>query len=164
MSIPSLLCSGLLPEGIHSASLGEIHATFVESAPHQERRQVIFDALKAWVGAVSELGVDGILWIDGGFVTHKANPPEDVDVVLRVKPSTLDGMSHDAEVKFSSLLTDNSDPKTRIQPMGGLVDAFLALRSNPDRTLYWKDFWSKVKDDAGNQIAGVYKGFVEVKL
>lgn len=164
MSIPQPLPNGLLPVGAHSATLDELHGTFVSSAPNTIERQRLFDALKAWVGAMKQLGVSGVLWIDGGFVTHKPTAPNDVDVVLRIEQSKLDQLSEDDYAIFLSLLTSSPEDGATIKPIGGLVDAFYSPWSKLHRTRYWHELWSRVKGPDDEEVPGVKKGFVEVKI
>ena len=113
---------------------------------------------------MQQINVSGTLWVDGGFVTHKQSPPADVDVVLRAKDSVIDQLNASEQTSFSSLLTEHTEQGVRIQPMGGLVDAFFSPRSQPDRTLYWREMWSKVKAPDGSTVSNLEKGFLEVTL
>ena len=49
----------------------------------------------------------------------------------------------------------------RLQPVGGLVDAFLAL---PQSQMYWAALWSRLKGPDGRPEPGTRKGFVEVSV
>jgi len=51
----------------------------------------------------------------------------------------------------------------RIQPMSGMVDAFVCIRGDVERTLYWRELWSKVTDETKCEISGAVKGFLEVE-
>jgi len=51
----------------------------------------------------------------------------------------------------------------KVQPMGGLVDAF-AVPNDEVRVQYWTDMWSGVTNRSGERVDGKRKGFVEVML
>ena len=82
MGIPALTAEGHLPPGRHASDLAELKSVFVDQAPHREWRQGIYSALEAWLGLVLPYVPGALLWIDGGFVTHKSEAPKDVDVVV----------------------------------------------------------------------------------
>ncbi|MDT0309674.1 hypothetical protein RM780_22335 [Streptomyces sp. DSM 44917] len=52
----------------------------------------------------------------------------------------------------------------RAQPMGGLIDAFLASADSPDELAYWHEMWSSVKGPDGKIIEDARKGYLEVSL
>lgn len=171
MTLPDYDDSGRLPcaSKPYATTLDEIRVRFVENATtakaHRER---LFRALEMHVELVRRKFGTGIrAWIDGGFVIDKDWPPKDIDVayvmpveryVEASRPEhaslwTLQAVS----AQSPSLFTD------RLQPMGGLIDAFPAI-DDPSQTGYWHDKWSGVTDRNGERIEGERKGFVEVTL
>ena len=163
---------GCLPPapGPYLCTLDEVHAHFVTQAPHSVERGRIFHALELWIARAEDALGPGRLWINGGFVTHKRVPPKDVDVAFI--PSAP--VAVDAAIKTGSafqlltvqdLLFSHPGPGghlQRLQPVGGLVDAFLAdARISTDAEI-WFDLWSSVKGLNGEIIAGARKGFLEV--
>ncbi len=65
------------------------------------------------------------------------------------------------DATLASLVTDHLPDGTRVQPMGGLVDGFMAFRG-PTDIPFWDQQWSKVLDEHRNELSGVRKGYVEV--
>ena len=71
--IPAPNALGELPPGIHTATLEEVEAVFAKTP----RRRTLFDGLRRAVQNLKAAGVRRV-FIDGSFVTTKANP-NDVD-------------------------------------------------------------------------------------
>ncbi|MBT2273452.1 DUF6932 family protein [Rhodococcus qingshengii] len=157
--LPMLNAAGRLPEGIHRGSAKDLRLRFVDGAPHSTRRDTILQAFELYAERVWEILPEARLWVDGGFVTHKAWEPKDVDVVILVSHSDVVGID---QSKLLPLLTQTAENGTRIQPMGGLVDGFIADMNDPAVTHYWNDFWSTVTDEAKEPVEGIRKGYVEV--
>ncbi len=74
MAIPKFNTYGLLPPGIHPATMGEVEVTLAFSA---KRRSLIEDGLKPVAKELVKMGVSE-LYVDGSFVTEKPSP-DDVD-------------------------------------------------------------------------------------
>ncbi|RBY87084.1 hypothetical protein DQ244_17245 [Blastococcus sp. TBT05-19] len=133
---------------------------FVDQAPHTEHRRSLYRALQGWLNSMRTLlPTGGTAWLNGGFVTHKTSPPKDVDVVLMVHDADVMGLTPTDEILVRSQLTDRS---AGTQPMGGLVDAFIAQHGNAREELIWDTTWSAVKDDTGLIVPGAAKGYLEV--
>lgn len=115
----------------------------------------------------------GRLWIDGGFVTYKAAPPHDVDVVLL--PDSADvamtALRHDERAYALLTLQDvvflapaPGGTLRKLQPVGGTMDAFLANPRDSKEMAAWHEIWSSVKGPDGYIIEGQRKGYVEVRV
>ena len=76
-----------LPPGVHRLSLAEFRTMFVDDAPNSHHRQRLYRAFELYVECLDELLPGATLWIDGGFVSHKADPPFDIDVAALVEPA-----------------------------------------------------------------------------
>lgn len=137
---------------------------FVKAAPNSEHRERIFAAFELWVASVQSLCPAAILWVNGGFVTYKQEPPKDVDVIALCKPGELNALSDADMARFEALLTVNEPNKPRIQPMGGLVDGFFVPRGDIPGTLYWQNAWGSIYGPDGKPIPNETKGYLEVKL
>jgi hypothetical protein len=125
---------------------------------------LIFEGFQTWVNLVLTIVPRVTLWVDGGFVTYKDVPPKDVDVAMIVSPSDLNRLDADQQGVLAMLLTEvETDTTPRRQPMGGLVDGFLARRGVAEEILFWNQTWSDVYVD-GKHVVGESKGYLEVKL
>ena len=82
--IPEFDRDGLLPLGLHSASLGEIRAAL----GFTERRRRLIDGLERFVRVWDESGFLEYCVIDGSFATSKPEPG-DIDALLIPKPESL---------------------------------------------------------------------------
>ena len=165
---------GLLPaaQGPYVCTLDEVHEQFVTNAPHRAVRERIFEALRLWIDLAEDVFGPGRLWINGGFVTHKPHPPKDVDIAflphvpLAVDAAIKTGAAFQL-LTVQDLLFSRPAPGghlQRMQPVGGLVDAFLADVRVPTDAEIWFDIWSSVKDLDGEMIVGARKGFLEVSV
>jgi hypothetical protein len=171
MPIPKPNARGFLDPSTdpYPATLSELHERFVDESPdHKPARQRIFKALELHLELLREVGGPAKVWIDGGFITYKANAPKDVDLVYLCHDAAHMGAMLRAE-PITSLLTLGdvifgfpfAAGAKRLQPVGGLVDAFLAL---PAGQMYWASQWAKIKGPDGKRVPGTRKGFVEVSL
>ncbi|GFG72727.1 DUF6932 family protein [Mycobacterium botniense] len=164
---------GLLPPSPnpYPATLNEIHQRFVLEAPEQtrERRSLIFEALRLHVAMMRRLFKHCRIWLAGGFVTHKADPPRDADLAFLL-PARL--MSHALSQTALPLWTladvtgriGAGGPlglTPRLQPCLGLTDSFLVNSESLANVEYWRRLWSSVIDRSGAATVRT-KGFVEV--
>ncbi len=78
MPIPSLSQSGLLPPGDHECSLAEVEAAFV----YNERRRELWRQLLSYLGELRSFDRITAIYLDGSFVTDKADP-SDIDLVVK---------------------------------------------------------------------------------
>lgn len=167
--LPALGSDGLLPPGRYRSTLTEIHDRFVKSAPHRAERAEIYAAFELWRNrAVAEFG-PGVLWIDGGFVTHKPTPPHDLDLAFfpadlpLAESSLLSGDGYQL-LTLQDLFFAMPRPGgwlKRVQPAVGWIDAFLARPGDADA---WHNIWSAVKGPDGEIVSGSRKGYVEVVM
>lgn len=170
MALPAWDASGLLPPGIHPASLDDIYERCVKDAPHSPWRETVFDALKTYLAVLRHRGLvpAGTAWIDGGFMTQKPAGPFDVDVVVHPTHwSRLNSLTDKEEAALFGALTLQDvivgspvlSYVPRIQPVVGALDAFIC---HPGEEAYWEQTWASVTDANHVVIPGAVKGFAEV--
>ena len=82
--IPEFDSRGLLPLGLHGASISEIRAVL----GFTERRRSLIDGLERFVQVWDESGFLEYCVIDGSFATFKPEPG-DIDMLLVPKPESL---------------------------------------------------------------------------
>jgi hypothetical protein len=153
----------------YKGTLEELHERFVvESPSHQEERALIFRALLLHLELLVAVGGPGAVWVDGGFITYKDVAPHDIDLVYLCRDESHMGMMLRSPEIYSLLTIADvimdfpvAGGLRRLQPVGGLVDAFLTL---PEGQMYWAAQWAKIKGPDGNRVPGTRKGFVEVSL
>lgn len=71
---------GLLPDGVHSCSFGEMSDSFGRFQ-RSDRRPRLTEALRRYVEAVRESGIAVALIVDGSYITMK-DEPNDIDLIL----------------------------------------------------------------------------------
>lgn len=82
MPIPIFSKAGLLPPGVHHATIDEVEERFGRGS---SRRTKLYAKLARFLAEVRSFQIFDSIFIDGSFVTDKPNPG-DIDVVL-VGPS-----------------------------------------------------------------------------
>ena len=146
-----------------------MYERFVEDAPNREEREILFVATELHLKRMERLIGPSTVWLDGGFSMCKDTVPGDVDLVFlpddvarleSLTPNDMDTLGSLLTLQGVATQTPFSGSLRRIQPMGGLVDAFLEAEGNVD---YWRDLWSKVQID-GVLLKEIKKGFAEVRI
>ncbi|MBZ4496956.1 MULTISPECIES: hypothetical protein [Dermacoccus] len=156
---------GFLPvaPGPHFATLDEVRDRFVTHAPNVVQRERVFRGLEIWIEQARDLYGSGRVWIDGGFVTHKADAPDDVDVAFlpddRERATTAMASAHGLGLLTMQNLMCDIGSVARLQPVGGLVDAFLVDADDDMDVENMTWLFSQVKG-----VKHVRKGFVEVVI
>ena len=80
MPIPPLDANGLLPPGIHDATLDELEEAFGGPGAGS-RRRALMKSLRSYLAEVKQWRMMEELLIDGSFVTDKPDP-DDIDLLL----------------------------------------------------------------------------------
>jgi hypothetical protein len=83
--LPDFTENGLLPEGIHRATLAEFERRFVYFAV-SDRRFRVFDKLRVLYEEAKRSGIVRRFLVAGSFVTSKPEP-NDFDCILLLNPS-----------------------------------------------------------------------------
>lgn len=81
MPLPAFNARGLLPDGVHDASIKELHTRCVVEFPGSATRTGIFANFSRYCDAIVALGFSVTQWVDGSFVDLTRRDPEDIDVV-----------------------------------------------------------------------------------
>jgi hypothetical protein len=120
----------------YAGTLADLHQRFVVESPnHNELRQRVFTALELHLSLLSDIGGPAKVWVNGGFITFKAAPPHDVDLVYLCRDESHMGHMLRSDGIYELLTLQNvivgspaAGGLAKVQPVGGLVDAFLAVR------------------------------------
>jgi hypothetical protein len=166
VGLPELDHQGRLPVGRHVATLDEVRDVFVSAAPNAHIRESIYGAMRLHLNRLVEIGGPAKVWINGGFVTHKAEAPADVDLVYLcaddehlLRMLNADGVFELLTLQGVAIHKPIATGIRRLQPVGGLVDAFLA---RPSSYSYWDGLWSLVRTT--ESVPRELKGYVEVRV
>lgn len=178
--------TGFLPAGIHECSWSEFVDTFVDNAPHPVHRRRRLRALEVYLDVLDDLFPGSTVWLDGGFVSHKATPPFDIDVLAVVNPTIWNTVYADLQTEIDALnawlqagqagqqpkaptlstyggLLTHQDVQVppmyfpRIQPFGGYIDSFIFPADASQVLGNFERWWSL------DYATSTPKGFVEVK-
>jgi hypothetical protein len=76
--LPSFNYHGYLPEGVHDTTFDEMKERFVINP----QRALLWDQLHVFLHWALSVGSFSYAYVDGGFITNKANP-EDIDLILQ---------------------------------------------------------------------------------
>ncbi|MFN3007392.1 DUF6932 family protein [Mycolicibacterium wolinskyi] len=161
---------GLLPVGVHKASIADIRKRFGSKSVSTggRRRDIIIDALDVYARMVRSEFLKPTIWVNGGLVTAKKwAEPDDADIAVFVDPAQFGA---DVEEKLKLLRTGTADHLTiqkktldnvQIKPMGGLIDGYIMADSPPSRR-YWHNLFSSVRLADRSISNTLTKGFVEL--
>lgn len=150
----------------YRVTMSDVHSLFVASAPFKERRERLFQAFSLFADTVWDELPKALLWVDGGFVTHKTwGEPHDVDVAIVADDVTVESkrrLATQGLLTFADIDGKINEKDLRVgklAPFGGMVDSYLA--SSTTAAMYrWQ--WSRVRGPDGEIIPNVTKGFLEV--
>ena len=84
MPIPLFNANGMLPTGVHDATLEEIRKSF-GSFQRSDQRPRLFNRLEELLAAMKRSGLFEALLVDGSFVTAKS-APNDIDLIAVLRP------------------------------------------------------------------------------
>lgn len=137
MAIPELNEHGLLPRGVHDASLKEIRERFGRFHG-SDRRVRLFEALEKFVDETRNAKLVSEMIVDGSFITGEPKPSgidlvlvlgEQVDLSQDLKPSQYNLLSsrrvrqrYGFDVLYATASSDSIDP---------LVEFFSRVRGRP---------------------------------
>ncbi len=143
----------LLPPGVHARSDLQIFALAVSPFPADAKRAWHYARFNEWMERLRRLGIGGILWVDGSFLTEKPGPG-DIDVVLW-NPMSSRSLGAAAQKDVHDLI----DPAVARMLYG--LDLYVESPTAADlihRKAYWKGFFGYCHDEV------TAKGFAEVPL
>ena len=139
----------LLPPGIHTLSMQQLHDLAVAPFPTDQRRAQLFSNLTTWTGAVKACGIGGSLWLDGSYLTEKP-APDDIDLILWwVQVQQVTPQAHQ---QLTQLL---HKPTARSLYM---LDVYVDDGNDLNRQAYWKGMFGFCHDRV------TAKGIAEVSL
>lgn len=135
MPIPALI-NGLLPPGVHDATLDEVEAIFGSS---NATRVDLCQKLKGYIATLKSFGLFNALYVDGSFTTDKVDP-HDIDVVVDMSVGNLAMLlvkpNRNAVLDGSTLKTKYGIHQFFAPSSPGMINFFQHLR--PDEAIMRK--------------------------
>jgi len=159
--LPALDQRGLLPDGVHSAGEVELEARFADSPP----RQRIFGGFMRLRREAESFGLAGMQWVDGSFVTAKAEP-SDLDVVTFCDYDLLNRLSPIIEPFYARALSAEKDGvrnygcDTYAVPACAADHAYFPVFEK--WRVYWRKYFATVRDPVTGRTIAEDKGFVSL--
>jgi predicted nucleotidyltransferase len=148
MPIPDLDADGLLPEGIHEATIDDVRAGFGRFQ-RTDQRPHLFERLEKFILEARSTGLIAALIVNGSFVTGK-DEPSDIDLVVVLRPD------HDFQVELPPFQY-NTLSKRRVRKRYRF-DVLLAREDSIEYEEYVR-FFQQVKERPHRQ-----KGILKVLL
>jgi hypothetical protein len=146
---------GILPPGVHDATLAEIEASFARFQK-SDRRIKLFERLKAYLAELGTTGWQCEVIIDGSFVMPPVDEPNDIDIIL-VLPANWD-MSQNLK-PFEYNVVDKAFTKKEYQ-----VEVF-AVAAGSEREARVRSLFDQVRPEWCHRFGwalGSLKGFVRI--
>lgn len=72
---------GLMPPGLHEYAFNDFKSQFIDQFGFSQSRKAILEGCLKWLFLISNIITPEEVWMDGSYVTAKANP-NDIDIVL----------------------------------------------------------------------------------
>lgn len=153
MALPDFNAQGLLPEGVHPATVADLKDRFATPFPTSRTRQNVLANFCRYQADVAALGVHVTQWVDGSFVDQSRLDPEDVDAVNFCEYSVLNALGPTARIQITPLLDGRESTKKEYD-----THTFLEIRfpaGHPFETSferqrkYWRDWFSRPQDYSG---------------
>lgn len=100
----------ILQPGFHVTTVSELKTMCVNNFnPLSTTRADIMDGLEQVINGLNSVNLQADIWVDGSFVTNKANP-KDVDIVVRVNGPYADAAPQPVKDAITWLTTDLMAP------------------------------------------------------
>jgi hypothetical protein len=163
MPLPDFNPQGLLPEGVHLATVGDLQERFVTPFPASATRQKVFANFCRYQTAVTALGVQATQWVDGSFVDQSRLAPEDVDAVNFCDFSNLNALPTASRSQITPLLDGRESTKTAYDTHTFREIRFPAAHplaaNSENRRKYWRDWFSRPQDYSGpKKVEALWRG------
>jgi hypothetical protein len=125
---------GLLPEGVHDATLALVDK-YLARFQRSDRRIKLFEKLRAYIEDVRMAGCGTNAVIDGSFVMTCVDEPDDIDLILVLPPDW--DISADLKPFVYNVVS-----KRRVKKEYGIEIA--AVRPGSIEEAYWLEFFGNV--------------------
>ena len=144
-----------LPLGVHPMTLDEVHALFVEGAPHQREREPIWATFKSYIDLLGGMLPGTRIIIDGRFATwDECFAPRDIEFIAMID-----------FLRWARLPDDQRERLKHLRENDNQLDAhFLPDWDTEYAQLIITSLFERVRDHNGQRVPGERKGVIEVHL
>lgn len=153
MSLPAATADGVLPPGLHSATIAEIEARFGTATA---KRMRLMAKLHEYLAELRRLAWDVRMLVDGSFVMDAVKDPSDIDIVL-VMPEDWDFGGDLNPFAYNALSRKRTKKAYRIE--------VFPIRRGEFPGHIMLDFFQQIKPERRDELGlleGIRKGIVEV--
>ncbi|HVY72017.1 MAG TPA: hypothetical protein VHH73_18940 [Verrucomicrobiae bacterium] len=153
MALPDFNVKGLLPDGVHPATLDDLECRCVAPFPNSETRSKIFENFRNYQTTIAALGIHATQWINGSFVDQSRLDPDDVDAVNFCDYAALNSLQPAIQIRITPLLDGRATTKEVYDTHSFLEVRFPAGHpfeaSFERQRRYWRDWFSRPQDYSG---------------
>jgi hypothetical protein len=149
VALPPLDGAGLLPDGIHDATLAEVTAQFGQFQ-RSDKRQVLVRSLGNFLREATDAEIIDHLILDGSFVTSKEEPG-DIDFIVVLRPGVL--------AAGAPVLRPDQENVISYIRVKKRHKFDILVAHNEELLLEYTNFYREVKE-----VPGTVKGLIRVKV
>lgn len=151
--------NGLLPVGRHTVTVDQFREHFVDAFPESKSRGRLFRRWQQHRESLTSMIAVRSQWIDGSFVTSKADPG-DIDLVSFMDGATYDGLAPGLREMVLALVAGDSTRgfwSMDSYPVFEFDAGHRAAVASASQTDYWHQWWQRSRTEDG-----IVKGYLEV--
>jgi uncharacterized protein DUF6932 len=136
----------LLAPGFVDVTLDDLDRLFVERFTDRAVRQDLVEHLRRFLAVLRSLGITGMMWLDGSFVTEKPHPG-DIDAVLLVANAVLGALPRTDLDTFRQIIDNKRDIKLRYK-----CDLYFCDPDSAEWRAYWRGWFGF---NRGEEVKGI---------
>jgi hypothetical protein len=161
--IPAFDARGLLPDGVHAVSEPDFRSRFADSVV----RGQIMDGFTCLRREAESFGLAGLQWVDGSFVTAKAQPG-DLDVVTFCDYDLLNQLGPPIQPFYARALSSGKECilaygcDSYAVPCCDSTHPYFPVFERMRK--YWRKHFAAVYDPLTGQTVAEDKGFVSLSM
>lgn len=137
----------LLVPGWRDVQVDDLDGLFVDPFPDPLVRRDLIANFRRFLLVLRNLGVTGMLWLDGSFVTEKPHP-RDIDLVLFVTDAVLRGLVPKDLDRLKQLIHNKPDTKLRFK-----CDLYFCDPDDADWRSYWRGWFGYDRNEEPKGVA-----------
>lgn len=137
----------ILAPGIHDLTEPELENHFLSGFTESGTRAELIDNLKQFLAALSALGIEFEVWLDGSFTTLKMDP-NDIDLVAFASAKEIETLAPDKQSLAKTLLGNNVAIRQNLK-----LDVYFSAIENAEWRSYWRGWFGFDRNESPKGIA-----------